>query len=227
MRKIIAITQLSVDGVMQAPGGAEEDPSNGFTHGGWYMHYGDKESGKIVMATFAEEFELILGRRTYEIFAGYWPNHDDNPIGASLNKAKKYVATRSSSVSDASNAATPPSPLSGTSPVPGEDLPPSLPTWNNSRRVSGVDEIKTLKDTEGPNFHIWGSSNLLQSLIAADLVDEHRLWIAPLILGKGKRLFENGGPAHALALVSSVSTPGGIVFNTYRRAGELPGVSDR
>ena len=198
-RKLIAITQLTVDGVMQAPGGPEEDPRNGFTHGGWAMSFGDDVLGQVIAETIAGEFDLLLGRRTYEIFAAYWPNHDDNPIGKAFNKATKYVVTRTLDRLD----------------------------WENSLRIGGdvVGELHRLKAADGPPLHIWGSSELLQTLIAADLVDEYRLWIAPLLLGAGKRLFEKGVPPGSLTLVETRSTPRGVLLNTYRPAGPLPEAS--
>jgi dihydrofolate reductase len=151
---------------------------------------------QVINETIAGEFDLLLGRRTYEIWVAHWPNHDDNPIGKAFNKAKKYVATRTL----------------------------DRLAWKNSERISGdvVRQLRRLKESDGPEFHIWGSSNLLQTLIAADLVDEYRLWIAPVVLGQGKRLFENGVPPRALALVDTRSTPKGILINTYRPAGPIP-----
>ena len=196
MRKIIAITQVTLDGVMQAPGGPEEDPSNGFTHGGWAMPFVDDAAGQVIGETIAGEFDMLLGRRTYEIFAGYWPNQGDNPIAKAFNNATKYVVTRSLDQLD----------------------------WKKSQRIGGdvVDEVRRLKASDGSALHIWGSSELLQTLIAADLMDEYRLWVFPVVLGEGKRLFENGLPARRLSLVATQSTPSGVVLNTYRPAGPLP-----
>ena len=197
MREIIAITQITLDGVMQAPGGPEEDPSNGFTHGGWAMPFVDDSAGQVIGDTIAGEFDLLLGRRTYDIWVSYWPNHDDNPIGKAFNKATKYVVTHR----------------------------PGQLGWKTSQPIGGdvVDEIRRLKASDGPALHVWGSSEVLQTLIAAELVDEHRLWVFPVVLGKGKRLFENGLPAHALSLVETQRTPSGVILNTYRPAGPLPG----
>jgi len=195
MRKIIAITQVSLDGVMQAPGGPEEDPSNGFTHGGWAMPFMDESSGHVIGEIIAREFGLLLGRRTYDIWAGYWPHNGDNPIGQAFSKATKYVVTH---------------------------RPDSL-GWKHSEPIGGdvVQEIRRLKASSGPELHLWGSSNLLQTLIAADLIDEHRLWIFPVVLGQGKRLFGNGVPPRGLALVGTSSTPNGVLLNTYRPAGPV------
>ena len=198
MRKIIAITQVTLDGVMQAPGGPEEDPSNGFTHGGWAMPFVDDATRQVIDETIAGEFDMLLGRRTYDIFAAYWPHQGDNPIAKAFNKATKYVVTHR----------------------------PGQLGWKASQPIGGdvVDELRRLKASDGPALHVWGSSEVLQTLIAAELVDEHRLWVFPVVLGEGKRLFENGVPAHALSLVASRSTPSGVLVNTYRPASPPPGI---
>jgi dihydrofolate reductase len=196
MRKIIAITQVTLDGIMQAPGGPEEDPSNGFTHGGWAMPFVDDAAGEVIDETIAGEFDMLLGRRTYEIFAGYWPNQGDNPIAKAFNKATKYVVTRSL----------------------------DRLAWERSQRIDGdvVEKLRQLKASKGPELHVWGSSKLLQALIAADLVDEYRMWVFPVVLGEGKRLFENGVPPRGLTLVETRSTPSGVLVNKYHPAGPLP-----
>ena len=190
MRKLIAITQVTLDGVMQAPGGPEEDPSNGFTRGGWAMPFMDDDSGQAIGEIIAGEFDLLLGRRTYEIWASYWPHHGDNPIGKAFNQATKYVVTRTLAHLD----------------------------WKKSQRIGDdvVDELRRLKASDGPPLHVWGSSELLQTLIAAELVDEHRLWVFPVVLGEGKRLFGIGVPPRGLTLVGTRSTPMGVLINTYR-----------
>jgi dihydrofolate reductase len=195
MRKVISITQVTLDGVMQSPGGPEEDPTSGFTHGGWAMPFIDDAGGQVVRQTVAGEFDLLLGRRTYEIFSGYWPHHEDNPIGQAFNRAKKYVVTRILDHLD----------------------------WQHSHRVDGdvVEKIRRLKAARGPVLHVWGSSELLQTLTAAGLIDEYRVWIFPLILGRGKRLFEPGAPAQALSLVDSQTTATGVMLNTYRPNGPV------
>jgi dihydrofolate reductase len=195
MRKMIAITQVTLDGVMQAPGGPEEDPTNGFTHGGWAMPFVDDAGSQAIDEIIASEFDMLLGRRTYEIFAAYWPNHGDNPIGKAFNKATKYVVTRSLDRFD----------------------------WKNSQHIGGdlVDEVRRLKASDGPALHIWGSSELLQTLIAAELIDEYHIWLFPLVLGEGKRLFEKGVPPRGLALIETRSTPKGVLINTYRSAGPV------
>jgi len=161
MREIIAITQVTLDGVMQSPGGREEDPRNGFTHGGWAMSFVDDAVSGIVRETIAGPFDMLLGRSTYDIFAAYWPNQGDHPIATAFNKAAKYVVTR------------------------GERL-----DWKNSQQISGDVEgaIRRLKASDGPELHVWGSGKLLQTLMAADLVDEHRLWVFPVVVGEGQRL---------------------------------------
>lgn len=194
MRKIIAITQLTLDGVMQGPGGPEEDPRNGFSLGGWAMPFGDEALSRIIDETMAGAFDLLLGRRTYQIFAGYWP-HQQGTIATAFNRATKYVAT--GTLSELS--------------------------WTPSVRLDGdaVRGIRRLKESAGPELHLWGSGVLLQALMAAGLVDEHRLWIVPVVLGRGTRLFGEGLPAHRFTLIDSRSTPPGILVNTYRPAGAL------
>jgi dihydrofolate reductase len=198
MRKLITITHVTLDGVMQAPGGPEEDPRNGFTHGGWSMPFGDKVGGEAIGEIMSGEFDLLLGRRTYEIFAGYWPYQGDNPIAQAFNKATKYVVTRT--------------------------LTPDQLTWEKSQRLDGdvVEKVRRLKAATGPALHIWGSGELLQTLIAAELVDEFRMWVYPVVLGGGKRLFEKGVPPRGLSLVETRSTTKGVLLNTYRPAGPVP-----
>jgi dihydrofolate reductase len=199
MRNVIAITQVTLDGVMQAPGGPEEDPRGGFTHGGWVAPYFDNAVEEALGEIMSGEFDLLLGRSTYEIFAAYWPYSGDNPIAKAFTKATKFVVTRTLDSFD----------------------------WANSQPIGGdaVAEITRQKETDGPPLHIWGSGELLQSLIAAEVVDEFRVWVYPLVLGHGKRLFENGVPSRGLTLVESRSAPNGVLFNTYRPAGPLPGGS--
>jgi dihydrofolate reductase len=195
MRKLIAITHTSIDGVMQAPGGPEEDPSNGFTRGGWTVPFRDEAGGKAIREIIAGEFDMLLGRRTYDIFAGYWPNQGDNPVGKAFDKATKYVVSRS----------------------------PGQLGWKNSQAIGGdvVDGIRRLKASDGPELHIWGSSELLQTLIAADLIDEFRIWVFPVVLGQGKRLFGHGVPPRTLALVDTRGNSKGVLMNTYRPTGPL------
>jgi len=192
MRKIIAITQVTVDGVMQAPGGSKEDERRGFSHGGWAMPFVDDA---LDIVETAVEYDLLLGRVTYDIFAAYWPLQG-NAIGKAFDRATKYVVTHR----------------------------PDKLDWETSVRIGGdiAEEVRRLKATDGPELHIWGSGHLLQTLIAADLVDEYRLAVFPVVIGEGERLFENGVPPRALALVETRSTPTGVLVNTYRPAGSLP-----
>ena len=159
------------------------------------MPFVDEAAREVIDETIAGKFDMLLGRRTYQIFAAYWPHHDDNPIGRAFNQATKYVVTRSLDRLD----------------------------WMKSRRISGdvVPELRQLKASEGAALHVWGSSELLQTLIAADLVDEYRLWVFPVVLGEGKRLFENGVPPRGLTLVETQSTPSGILATRYAPAGRL------
>jgi dihydrofolate reductase len=193
MRKIIALNHVTLDGVIQSGGGPQEDPSGGFTLGGWSVPFRSEDAGKAVMETVSREFDLLLGRRTYEIWAAFWPYTGNHPVAAAINKATKYVATNSLDKFD----------------------------WANTQRLSGdtVEEIRRLKASDGPELHIWGSSKLLQSLIAAELVDEFRIWIYPVIVGKGKRLFEEGVPPTGLTLAESRATSNGVLLTTYRAAG--------
>jgi dihydrofolate reductase len=192
MRKIIAITQVTVDGVMQAPGGSEEDRRSGFNYGGWAMPFVD---GSLNIVETVRDYDLLLGRVTYDIFAGYWP-HQDNAIATAFNKATKYVVTHR----------------------------PNNLGWETSVRIGGgiVEEFRKLKASDGPELHTWGSSKLLQTLIGADLVDEYRIAVFPVVLGEGRRLFENGVPPRGLTLVETRSTPKGVLVNTYRPAGPCP-----
>lgn len=196
MRKVIAITHVTLDGIMQAPGGPEEDPRGGFTHGGWAMLFSDETGGEAIDEIMAGEFDLLLGRRTYEIFTAYWPYAGDNPIALAFNRATKYVVTQSLDRFD----------------------------WANTQPIGGdpVDGIRRLKASDGPDLHVWGSGELLQTLFAADLVDEFRVWVYPVLVGMGKRLFDDGLPPRRLALVDSRRTPAGVLLNTYRPAGPLP-----
>lgn len=196
MRKIIAVTHVTLDGIMQSPGGPQEDPRGGFTQGGWSVPFRDKIGAEALGEIMSGEFDLLLGRRTYEIFAAYWPYAGVNPIANAFTKATKHVVTNGLGSFD----------------------------WVNTHRISGdaVDEVRRLTASDGPELHIWGSSVLLQTLIAAQLVDEFRVWIYPLVLGKGKRLFEDGVPPLGLTLVESRCTSKGVLLNTYRPARPNP-----
>lgn len=195
MRKVIASTFMSLDGVMQAPGGPEEDPTKGFTLGGWSAHYWDEGMNAAMGGLMSQPFDLLLGRKTYEIFAAHWPYAGDNPVTALFNKATKYVASRSLNKLD----------------------------WVNSKIIEGdvVAGVKALKAENGPDLQVHGSANFLQSLIGAGLVDEHSVWIFPVVLGHGKRLFEDGVPAQALELAQTKTSGTGVMMNLYRPKGAV------
>lgn len=195
MRKVIVSTFMSLDGVMQAPGGPEEDPTKGFTLGGWSANYWDEGMNATMGGLMSQPFDLLLGRKTYEIFAAHWPFAGDNPITHLFNKATKYVASRS----------------------------PQKLDWVNSKIIEGdvVAGVKALKAENGPDLQVHGSANFLQSLIGAGLVDEHSIWIFPVVLGHGKRLFEDGVPAQALELAQSKTSTTGVTMNLYKPKGAV------
>ncbi|RWD46947.1 dihydrofolate reductase family protein [Mesorhizobium sp.] len=194
MRKIITATFVSLDGVMQAPGGPEEDPVGGFEFGGWTVHYWDDVMGAAMGETFSKSFALLLGRKTYDIFAAHWP-YQSGPIADSFNAVTKYVATHR----------------------------PDTLSWQNSRSLGSdvVAALRQLKQEEGPDLLIQGSSELIQTLLANDLIDEISLLIFPLVLGKGKRLFGDGAMPAALKLTRSQTSSTGVIMATYERAGEI------
>jgi dihydrofolate reductase len=194
MRKIVVFTMISLDGVMQAPGGPDEDTSGSFRYGGWTVPYADESFGSIINAELSVPFDLLLGRKTYEIFASYWPKRTGS-IADPFNTATKYV------VSDTA-----------------VDL-----TWKESILISDdvVAKINALKKEDGPILQVWGSGKLLQTLLKNDLVDELRLRIFPLTLGSGKRLFEEGTIPAAFELIDSKALPSGVILANYRRSGEV------
>jgi dihydrofolate reductase len=195
MRKLVVSTFITLDGVMQAPGGPEEDPTGGFTYGGWSFNYWDDMMGQVMGESMAKPSELLLGRKTYEIFAAHWPYIKDDPVADKLNHARKYVVSRTL---DEVN-------------------------WNNSTLVTGNVEqaIRNLKEQKGPEIQVHGSGNLIQTLLKHDLIDEFRLWIFPVTIGMGKRLFGEGTqPAH-LKLIDSKTSTTGVIIATYEPAGEL------
>ncbi|MEO6513141.1 MAG: dihydrofolate reductase family protein [Candidatus Saccharimonadales bacterium] len=198
MRKIVVLSFITLDGVMQAPGGPEEDPSENFTYGGWQAPYGnDARSDELMTKQLSEEYDLLLGRKTYDIFAGYWPNHPEIEfVAGPFNKCTKYV------VSGNENLAMP---------------------WDHSELITGdaVAKLKELKGTEGPMLQVHGSANLVQTLLKNDLVDELWLKIFPLTLGTGKRLFAEGTIPAAFAMTESAITSNGIIFANYKRAGDV------
>jgi dihydrofolate reductase len=193
MRKIIVLTFLSLDGVMQAPGGPTEDTSGGFKFGGWTVPYFDEMSGELMSEQMKEPFSLLLGRKTFEIFASYWPQHAD--VWPGINEATKYVVSSSLKKHD----------------------------WNNTVVINEnvVDELKKLKAQDGPDLMVHGSGNMIQTLLKNDLVDELWLKIYPVTLGKGKRLFGEGVIPAAFTLVETKATPSGVIFASYKRAGEV------
>jgi dihydrofolate reductase len=194
MRKIVVFSMISLDGVMQAPGGPEEDTSGDFKYGGWSMPYSDESFGEIMNQELNVPFDLLLGKRTYDIWNAYWPKQTGF-IADTFNKAKKYV------VSDESVELT----------------------WKESILISDdvVAKLKALKKEDGPVFHVWGSSVLLQTFFKNDLVDELRLRIFPVTLGKGKRLFGEGTIPVAFELIDSKTLSTGVILANYNRSGEL------
>jgi dihydrofolate reductase len=195
MRKLIVNEFVTLDGVVQAPGGPGEDDSDGFAFGGWSFHFWDDLMGQKMGETMAVPFDLVLGRRTYDIFAAYWPTAPDEAGGKPLNDATKYVASRGR---------------------------PSL-TWDRSVQIEGdvADGVRALKETDGPELQVHGSGNLIQTLMADDLIDEYQLWVFPVVLGSGKRLFADGTIPAALRLTQSTISTTGVVIGTYEPAGEV------
>jgi dihydrofolate reductase len=193
MRKIIVLSFITLDGVMQGPGGPTEDPSSNFTLGGWTVPYFDEFLGEIMTEQMSQPFDLLLGRKTFEIFASYWPQHEEE--GAGINKATKYVASNTLATHE----------------------------WRKSVFLKGnvVDEIKQLKGQDGPDLQVHGSGELIQTLLEHDLVDEFWLKIFPLTLGMGKRLFAKGTIPASFTLVDSKTSPSGVMIATFKRAGEV------
>ena len=193
MRKLIVLSFITLDGVMQAPGGPEEDPSGGFKYGGWSVPYFDEFLGQVMTDQMGKSFDLLLGRKTFEIFASYWPQHEEE--GAGINNATKYVASNTLRTHE----------------------------WNKSVFLKGnvVDEIKKLKRQDGPDLQVHGSGNLIQTLLKHDLVYEFWLKIYPVILGSGRRLFAEGTIPAAFKLSSGKVLPGGVIIVNYERAGEV------
>ncbi|MFC4299231.1 dihydrofolate reductase family protein [Castellaniella hirudinis] len=197
MRKLIASTFVSLDGVMQAPGGPEEDPTGGFTFGGWTFDYWDEVMGRSMHGFDGKDRELVLGRRTYEIFEAHWPYQPaDDPIAQTFNATRKHVASRTLKALH----------------------------WNNSTLLRGdvISAVAALKAEPGRDLQIIGSGNLIQTLQAASLIDEYNMWTFPVVLGRGKRLFEAGAKPGALRLVASQTSTTGVVMSTYVPAGDIP-----
>jgi dihydrofolate reductase len=195
MRKLVVSTFLTLDGVMQAPGGPGEDDDGGFAHGGWSVSYWDEQMGEVMGAAMSTPFDLLLGRRTYDIFAAYWPHAPEEAGGKPLNDATKYVASRGR---------------------------PTL-EWSRSVLIEGdaAVGVAALKQEEGPELQVHGSGNLVQTLLHHQLVDEFRLWVFPVVLGAGKRLFADGTVPAGLRLVTSTVSSTGVVIGTYEPAGEI------
>lgn len=193
MRKVIVLTFVTLDGVMQAPGGPEEDVSGNFKFGGWTVPYFDETAGQIMEEQMRHPFDLLLGRKTFEIFASYWPHHPEE--GAAINNANKYVASTTLTQHD----------------------------WKNTTFLNGdvVAALKKLKQQEGPELQVHGSANFIQTLLAHDLVDEFWLKIFPVTVGAGKRLFDKGTIPAAFTLVESKTTPAGVITAKLKRAGEV------
>jgi dihydrofolate reductase len=193
MRTLVVNTFVSLDGVMQAPGGPDEDPVGGFTHGGWAVNYWDEEMmGR--MAAPERPYELLLGRGTYEIFAAHWP-YAEGPIADLLNGMRKYVASTTLDRLD----------------------------WANSTRIEGdvAEYVRALKREDGPEIQVHGSPGLIQTLLRHDLIDELRVWTFPVVLGAGKRLFGDGTVPAALRLLANEATATGVTISTYERAGQI------
>jgi dihydrofolate reductase len=197
MRKLIVLSFITLDGVMQAPGGPEEDPTGGFKYGGWVAGYFDDFLGKVMVKQMSKPFDLLLGRKTYEIFAAHWPyvKTKEDPIAAGINNAKKYVASKTLKKLD----------------------------WRNSELIKGdvAKEVKKLKEQDGPEIQVHGSGNLIQTLLKHDLVDEIWLKIFPITLGRGKRLFAEGTIPVGFKLLESEISPSGVIIATYMRSGEV------
>lgn len=190
MRKIIVLSFISLDGVMQAPGGPDEDKEGGFKYGGWVTPYFDEASGKI-MEKQMKPADLLLGRKTYDIFASYWPSHGD--VWPGINNVTKYVLSNSLKKTD----------------------------WNNSVILKSPAEIKELKNSEGGDIQVHGSGEMIQTLLKNDLADDLWLKIFPVILGKGKRLFDKGAIPAAFELTETTVTPSGVIFANYKRGGDV------
>ena len=196
MRRLVVLSFVSLDGVMQAPGGPDEDTSSGFVHGGWTFPYFDELSGELMDKQMSMPFDLLLGRKTYDIFAAYWPEQDpDHPVAAPFNSATKYVVARNN----------------------------LKLSWENSELITGdvVAKLQELKAGDGPMLQVHGSGNLIQTLLKNDLVDELWLKTFPVTLGNGKRLFEEGTAPAAFKLTEVKTSPSGVVFANYERAGKV------
>ncbi len=198
MRKLVVQTFLTLDGVMQAPGGPGEDDDGGFVHGGWSVNYWDDLMGQSMDESIATPFDLLLGRKTYEIFAAHWPHVTGDPMADALNRATKYVVSTMLAKAEWRNSVLI---------RPGErDVP---------------EQIRRLKEQDGPEIQVHGSGQLIQTLLKHDLVDRYRLMIFPVLLGSGKRLFADGTVPAGLRLVDTKTSTTGVIIATYERAGEI------
>lgn len=196
MRRIIALEFLSLDGVLQAPGGPEEDTSGGFALGGWTVPFSDEFTGQLMAEQMSQPFDLLLGKKTYDIWAAYWPYQDGNATATPINKAKKYVVTHTA----------------------------FQPSWEETIVLTGddvVEQIKTVKKESGHDLQVYGSGNLMQTLLQHDLVDELWLKIFPVVLGPGKKLFAEGAVPAAFKLIEAHITPSGVIFANYGRDGKV------
>lgn len=196
MRRLIVTAFTSLDGVMQGPGGPAEDPTGGFTHGGWNVTFWDEVMGRAMAKSFAEPYDLLLGRKTYDIFAAHWPYITEDPVAERLNEMTKYVASRTL----------------------------DQVMWNGSILLEGDagEAVTALKEQDAPDLLVQGSSDLIQTLLRHDLVDELGVWTFPVLLGRGKRLFGDGVVPAGLRLVESEASTTGVVISRYERSGEVP-----
>ncbi len=194
VRKLVVLEHITLDGVIQGPGGPEEDTSGGFTHGGWIAPYGDAILGTALRKQMNAPFDLLLGRKTFDIWAPYWPHHND--IWPGVNTATKYVASNTLTASD----------------------------WQPSVFLNGAvaEKIAQIKQQDGPSLHVWGSGHLIQTLLRHDLVDVFWLMIYPLTLGSGKRLFAEGTLPAAFHLTESTVSSRGVIIAQYERAAKSP-----
>ena len=194
MRELIVNTFLTLDGIMQAPGGPEEEPSGGFEHGGWSFGYWDDQMQRAMGESMSKPFDLVLGRKTYEIFAAHWPYSDDPPAEP-LNRATKHVASTTRNELE----------------------------WENSKVIEGEvpEGVRALKEKDGPELQVHGSASLIQTLLEHALIDEFRVWIFPVVLGTGKRLFDSGTVPTGVELASSQVSSTGVIMATYRSGAEI------
>ena len=191
MRKIIVLEFLTLDGVMQAPGGSKEDASEGFKYGGWMGAFFDDAGGKIMVDQMAGEYDLLLGRKTYDIFANFWPTHAESGGWPQVNKITKYVVSKTLKEG----------------------------SWENTVILKDIEDVKKLKEEDGPPLQIYGSANLIQSLLSEKLVDQLWLKIFPLTLGSGKKLFDKGTIPENFKLLKSEITPSGVIAANYEAVG--------